>query len=138
MTKVYINDFGGGDLFDEFSVDVDFLPRHQDLLVNCCKKNVPVHLAQELVQLLLIALKFMALLNQKVLDTLSVDRPMRERHFRVLKALLRKVKLKVIVNCSTDVLERTSRWSHDFRIVLSLVILIILEIKIYVRDVCLK
>ena len=32
MTKVYINDFGGGDLFDEFSVDVDFLPRHQDLL----------------------------------------------------------------------------------------------------------
>ena len=32
MTKVYINDFGCGDLFDEFSVYVDFLPRHQDLL----------------------------------------------------------------------------------------------------------
>jgi len=66
-------------------------PGVEDLLVNCREQDIPVHLAQELVELLLIPLELVALLEEQVLDALPVDRPVRERDLRVGKAVLGEV-----------------------------------------------
>jgi hypothetical protein len=44
-------------------------------------KNIFIHLAQELVQLLLVFGKLVSLLKQEILDALPIDGPMDEGHF---------------------------------------------------------
>ena len=44
-------------------------------------KNIFIHLAQELVQLLLVFGELVPLLKQEILDTLPIDGPMDEGYF---------------------------------------------------------
>lgn len=55
-------------------------PRFQNLFINSCVEHIFVHLAQELIQLLLVLGEFVALLVQQVLDSLAIDGPMSEWH----------------------------------------------------------
>lgn len=67
----------------------------QNPFIYCSTQDVFEHLTEELAQLFLILLKFVSLLNQQILNTLPIDRPMDERYLWNLSAIIGKILLDV-------------------------------------------
>lgn len=96
-------------------------------------KNIFIHLAQELVQLLLVFGKLVPLLKQEILDTLPIDGPMDEGYFWDTQA----VSWKILVNILGNGAQEIARFSKAI-IIDVLVALLIVELQINVAYVCLQ
>lgn len=108
-------------------------PRIKNFLVDGCMKNIFIHLAQELVQLLLVFGKLVPLLKQEILDTLPIDGPMDEGYFWDAQA----VSWKILVNILGNGAQEITRFSMAI-IIDILVALLIVKLQINFAYVCLQ
>ena len=79
----------------------------------------------------------MALLDQQVLNALPVDRPVWKRNLRVAQAVIRVICQGEFVH-HTAYLLGGSRWTEQPGVIFCLLVLILTEVEIDVRDICLK